>query len=136
MGFRKLIYENVEKKHSFHNKRIYIYGSKTFWSLMKFYFVNIVKVCFFVFKNSHYAHIPLYIYVIHSQQWEMRKNNSKWNFTINRWASWFSCGRPKISKCSVSLAQLGECSKSKVILLWHVNIFQNGLILNFTDILT
>ena len=32
----------------------------------------------------------------------------------NPWVSLISCGRLKISKCSISLAQLGECSKSKV----------------------
>ena len=45
---------------------------------------------------------------------EMRKNNSKLNFMKNPWVSLISCGRLKISKCSISLAQLGECSKSKV----------------------
>ena len=46
MDFWKVIYENVKKeKHSFHNKRIYIYRLQTFWSFMKFYFVNIAKVC-------------------------------------------------------------------------------------------
>ena len=44
----------------------------------------------------------------------MRKNNSKLNFMKNRQASWFSHGRLKISKCSNSLAWLGECWKSKV----------------------
>ena len=58
MDFWKVIHENIEKK-LFHNKRIYIYGSQTFWSFMKFYFVHILKVCS-VFKNSRYAYIPLY----------------------------------------------------------------------------
>ena len=48
---RSVIFENVEKKHSFHNKDIYIYESQTFWSFMKFYFVYILKVCF-VFKKQ------------------------------------------------------------------------------------
>ena len=48
MDFLELIYENVEKKHSSHNKHIYIYGLQTFWSFMKFYLVHNVKVCFTV----------------------------------------------------------------------------------------
>ena len=51
MDFWKVIYENVEKKnHSFHNIHVNMYGSQTFWSFMKFYFVHIIKVCF-VFKK-------------------------------------------------------------------------------------
>ena len=30
VDFREVISKNVEKKHSFHNKHIYIYGSQTF----------------------------------------------------------------------------------------------------------
>ena len=41
----------------------------------------------------------------------MRKSNRKLNFTENLWASLFSCGRLKISKCSISLAWEAECSK-------------------------
>ena len=50
----------------------------------------------------------------------MRKNNSKSNFTKNsRW-------RLKISKCSISLARLGECSKSKVTQLeWFKSYLSN-----------
>ena len=40
----------------------------------------------------------------------MRKNNSKLNFTKNRQASSFSRRQLKISKCSISIAQLCECS--------------------------
>ena len=40
----------------------------------------------------------------------MRKNNSKLNFTKNRQASSFSRRQLKISKCSISIAQLSECS--------------------------
>ena len=29
MDFRKVIYENVEKKKTFHNKHIYLYGPQT-----------------------------------------------------------------------------------------------------------
>ena len=32
----------------------------------------------------------------------------------NHQASWYSCKQLKISKCSISLARLGQCSKSKV----------------------
>ena len=59
MDFRKVIYENIKKTHSFHNKHIYICGSQKFWSCMKFYFVHIAKVCF-VLKNSHDVYIPPY----------------------------------------------------------------------------
>ena len=52
MDFLKVIDENVEKKHSFHNKRISIYESQTFWSFLKFYFVHTVKVCFAFKKQS------------------------------------------------------------------------------------
>ena len=58
------------------------------------------------------------------QHYEMRKSNRKVNFTKNRWASLFSRGRLKISKCSISLAWVGECSKSKVTpLLLHTIIY-------------
>ena len=30
VDFQKVIYENVEKKRSFHNKHIYVYGSQIF----------------------------------------------------------------------------------------------------------
>ena len=61
MDFRKVIYENAQKKKSFHNKHIYTCGSQTFRSFMKFYFGHIVKICF-VFKNIHYIHITLYMH--------------------------------------------------------------------------
>ena len=61
MDFQKVIYENVEKGHSFHNKHIYIGSSQTFWSFMKFYLLHLLKVCF-VFKNSHYAYIHPYMH--------------------------------------------------------------------------
>ena len=32
----------------------------------------------------------------------------------NRWVILFSCGRLKISKCSISLTRQGKCSKSKI----------------------
>ena len=43
MDFWNMIYENAEKKHSFHNNiYIYIYiGSQTFQGFMNFYFVHI-----------------------------------------------------------------------------------------------
>ena len=49
----------------------------------------------------------------HSQHQQIRKNDSKSIFTKNRRASWISRRRLKILKCSISLARLGECSKSK-----------------------
>ena len=102
------------KKHSFHNKHIYmLYGSQTFWSFMKFYFIHMVKVRF-VFKKSVIMLMFLHICIKHSKHLEMWKSNSKLNFTKNHWVSWFSCGLLKISKCSISLIWLGECSKIKV----------------------
>ena len=62
MDFLEVIHENVEKKHSFHNKHIYIYGLHTFWSFMKFYFARIVKVCFVIKNHYAYAYIPLYMH--------------------------------------------------------------------------
>ena len=44
----------------------------------------------------------------------MRKSNSKLNFTKNCQGGWFCCRQLKISKYSISLAWLGECSKRKV----------------------
>ena len=89
------------RKKTSHNKHIYIHGSQKFWSFMNFYFVYIVKVCF-VSKKTIIMLIFLRIRIKHSQYWEMRKNNCKLNFTKNRGTSWFSCGRLKISKCSIS----------------------------------
>ena len=106
--FGKVIYENVQKNW-FHNKYIYICRLQTFWSFMKFYFVH-VKVCFVLVLML----IFLCICIKHFQHKEMRKNNSKLNFTKNCRASWFSHGRIKISKCFISLGRLDECSKSKV----------------------
>ena len=60
MDFWKTIYENFEKK-TLHNKHIYIYGSHTFCSFVRFCFLHMVKV-HFVFKNSHYAYIPPYMH--------------------------------------------------------------------------
>ena len=51
VDFWKMIFENADEKYSFHNKHIFIYGSHTFWSFVKFHFVHIVKVCF-VFKKQ------------------------------------------------------------------------------------
>ena len=57
----------------------------------------------------------------------MRKTNSKLNFMKNHRVSLFSCGQLKISKRSISLTQLGECSKSKVTPLacikwWYLQV--------------
>ena len=103
-----------KKKHSFHNKHIYIYKLQTFWSFMKFYFVHIVKACF-VFKKHHaYAYICLY----------MQKNNRKLNFRKNHWASLFSHRRLKTLKCSIPLTQMSECPKSKVTPLHKTSFFK------------
>ena len=68
----------------------------------------------------------LNICIKHSQHQEMRKN-SKLNVTKNCQVSLFSRGWLIISKCSISLTQLGECSKSKVTPLacikwWYLQV--------------
>ena len=60
VDFQKVTYENVEKKRSFCNKHIYVYGSQIFWNFMNFYFVHIVKICF-VFKKTVIMLIFLHI---------------------------------------------------------------------------
>ena len=106
-GFSK---SRRKTKHSFHNKQIQdLTWSQTTWSFMKFYFVHIAKVCF-VFKDQFSC-------LYYMNKTLMRKSNSKLNFTKNYRASWFSHAQLKISQCSISLAQLGECSKSKVAAL-------------------
>ena len=108
LDFRKVIYENVEKKkHSFRNKHIYIYGSHTSWSFILYILQR------FVLSLETVA--MLSICINHFHHWELRKNNSKLKFTKNRRASWSSRGRLKISKFSISLVWLGECSKIKII---------------------
>ena len=68
--------------------------------------------------------LKLYVCIKLSQDKEMRKSNRKLNFMKNRWASLFSRGQLKISKCSISLAWEVECSKSKVTpLLLHTIIY-------------
>ena len=52
MGFWKVIYKNVKKKTD---------RSQTFWSFMKFSFVQIAHFVH-ILKNSHYAYIPLYMH--------------------------------------------------------------------------
>ena len=74
-----------QKKSNHFTTNIYIYGSQTFWSFMKLYFVHIVKVCFVFEKQS-----------LCSKHWEMRKNNCKLNFAKNCFASWFSRGRLRL----------------------------------------
>ena len=54
----------------------------TVTNILKFYEVSFCTN----FKNSHYAYIPLYM-LKPSQHKEMRKNNSKLNFTKNRQVS-------------------------------------------------
>ena len=55
------LWKRWKKNIYFTTVDIYIYGSQTFWSFMKFYFVHIVKVCF-VLKNYYYAYIPPYMH--------------------------------------------------------------------------
>ena len=97
------LWKRWKKNIYFTTVDIYIYGSQTFWSFMKFYFVHIVKVCF-VLKNSHDVYIPPYMH-----KTLPTLGNVKSNFTKIRRASWFSRGRLKILKCSISLARLGKC---------------------------
>ena len=61
----------------------------------------------------------------------MRKSSSKLDFTKNCQTSWFSCRHLKISKCFLSLAQLGEFSKSKVTSLCYMRMYVI-FILDFT----
>ena len=58
-----LIYENV-KKNPFISQETYLYIQVTdILKFMKFNFVHIVKVCFFLsLKSSHYAYIPQYMH--------------------------------------------------------------------------
>ena len=110
--FRKWFMKML-KKTPFIPQQTYLYiPSQTFWSFMAIYFVHIVKV--FVSLKTVIMLIFLCICIKHSQHLEMRKNNSKLNFTKKCWASWFSCGQLKISKCSISLTRLGECSKRRL----------------------
>ena len=54
-GFSEIGLWKCWRKKNFHfttNISIYIYGSQTFWSVMKFYFVHLMKVSFFVFKKQ------------------------------------------------------------------------------------
>ena len=123
IDFWKLIYEIIKKK-TFHHKNIYIYGSQAFWSFIKFYFVYTYckgLLLFFFYlplqKSQFMMLIFLCICMKHSQYYKMRQNNSKWNLTKNCQTSWFSCRQLKISECSISLAWLGKCSKSKIATL-------------------
>ena len=50
-------------KKNIHFTTNYIFGSQTFWSFMKFYFVHIVKV-FLSLKNSHFLYITPYMHKI------------------------------------------------------------------------
>ena len=64
-------------------------------------------------KNSHYAYIPLYMHKTlptlgnEKEQYQIKFYEKSLGELIFSWAT-------KISKCSISLARLGECSKSKV----------------------
>ena len=100
-----------KKKHSFHNKHIYIYGSQTFWSFLKFCCTCCKEL--FCLQETVIMLIFLSICIKQSQHYEMRKNNSKLKFTKNCQASLFSHWRLIISKCSISLARLDEWSKGE-----------------------
>ena len=63
MDFRKVIYQNIGKKHSFQTFRyIILLWPQTFSSFMKFYFVHTVKVCFVFKKQSLCLYIPPYMH--------------------------------------------------------------------------
>ena len=111
MDFQKVIYENVEK-NPFISRQIY--RSETFLSFMKFYFVHIVHYVH-ILKNSYYAYIPPYM---HKSLLTLgdKKEQQQIEF-YEKLSRWFSYRRLKVSKCSISLARLGECSKSKVATL-------------------
>ena len=111
-----------KKKHSFHNKYVYIYtGHRNFESFMKLYFVHIV-ITYCITYSSPYIHNTL-------PALRNEKKNSKLNFTKNRQGSCFSHRRLKISKWSISLAQLNKCSKTKVIPL--ISLATYNLQLNY-----
>ena len=109
MDFRKVFFQ---KKTPFISQQIY--GSQTFWSFMKFYFVHIIHYVH-ILKNSYYAYILPYMHEsLLTLGNEKEQQQIKFYEKLLRW---FSYGLIKVSKCSISLARLGECSKSKVALL-------------------
>ena len=62
MDFWNMIYENVEKKHSFHNNiYIYILGHRHF-KVLWIFILYILHRFVLSLKNSHYGYIPLYIH--------------------------------------------------------------------------
>ena len=97
-----------KNKRTFNSQQMYLYIWVT--DILKFYEVLFCAYCKGLFCLV--VLIFLCICIKHFQHEEMRKNNSKLNFTKNRRTSWFSHGRLKMS-----LAWLGECWKSKVIAL-------------------
>ena len=103
--FEKWFMKTSKKK--FISKQIYLYvGSQTFWSFMKFYFAHFVKVCFVFKKQSLCLCSSVYTQnkTLPTLENE-KKDNSKWNFRKNGRASWFSCGRLKISKNKITSLQ-------------------------------
>ena len=124
INFRKLIYEIIKKKHFITKISIYT-GHRHFEVLLSFtLYIHIAKVCccfsficLYKYKHQFMMLIFLCICIKHSQYYKMRMNNSKWNLTKNCQTSWFSCRQLKISECSISLAWLGKCSKSKIATL-------------------
>ena len=113
MDSQKVIYKNAEKS-PFISQQTYLYTRVT--NILKFYAVLFCTYCkgLFCLYKTVMMLIFLCICKKHFQHQEITKNNSKLNFKKNRWASWFSRRWLKISKCSISLAWLRECSKSKV----------------------
>ena len=97
-----------KKRRTFISQQMYLYIWVT--DILKFYEVLFCAYCKGLFCLV--VLIFLCICIKHFQHEEMKKNNSKLNFTKNRRTTWFSHGRLKMS-----LAWLGECWKSKVIAL-------------------
>ena len=103
------LWKRWKKKHLFHNSR-YLYIRVT--DILKFYEVLFCTYCkgLFCLKKqswrlySSVVYIPPYMHKTLSTL-----GNVKSNFAKIRRASWFSRGRLKILKCSISLAQLGKC---------------------------
>ena len=118
MDFWKVM--NVKKK-TYVSQQTYLY----IWVSDILFEVLLCIYCkgLFCLEKTVIMHTFLCICIKQSQHKGMRKNNSKLNFAKNHWVGWFSCGQLKISKYSISLAQLDKCPKSKFMLLssiWFV----------------
>ena len=62
VDFWKVIYKNIEKKHSFHNKHIYIIQVTDTLSFYEVLFCTYCKGLFLSLTNSCSAYISLYMY--------------------------------------------------------------------------